>query len=111
MVPERRSLLSRRINKLQRAFLQSRGSELALRPAASNHPGARRATLPNLGGESKKNSPPQKRRGGAVGAGVVLNRKRRNSRERQSLSGGRGRSPRETGEKGVRRKRGQEPFL
>jgi hypothetical protein len=41
-----------------------------------NHPGARRATPPESGGEFlKPGSPPQMRRGGARGDGVVVNRK------------------------------------
>ena len=45
-------------------------------PPRINHPGARRATPPESGGELFKNSPPQMRRGGAPSAGVVLTSKR-----------------------------------
>ena len=41
-------------------------------PATNNHPGAQGATPPDSGGELRRNSPPQMRRGGAPSAGVVL---------------------------------------
>jgi hypothetical protein len=37
----------------------------------NNHSGARSATPPESGGEFLKSTPPQMRRGGAPGAGVV----------------------------------------
>jgi long-chain acyl-CoA synthetase len=54
------------------------------RPQECNHPGAQRATPPESGGEPLKNSPPQMRRGGALSAGVALNRGIRGSADRGS---------------------------
>jgi len=50
---------------------------------AANHPGAIAPPLLIQEGSSGKGSPPQMRRGGALGDGVVLSRKCRNSRSRQ----------------------------